>query len=169
MKKILTDAKFISGQKTTPPRDSEVLVLTPNIRTSQQRNGLFTKRKPKYGTRAYMYSSPPKFCNRYSSVFLYTDEKGKPYLARLKGFPCNSWRCSVCRPFKAKRLRRLLVEVIKLNNLDHLLTLTLESSKVPKKYSNKTGIYATYLFNRFRGIIVRKMRKGRGFRNESSF
>ncbi len=109
-----------------------------------------------------MRDAPPPFCCHYiKSAFISTDEKGKGYLVQIKGLPCNLWSCPVCGPKKAMRLKYILIDIIKLNNLDHILTLTLKPDRIPEKYLHpikKTGYFITYLFNRFRLTLQRKLK-----------
>ncbi|MBP9759307.1 hypothetical protein KBD45_06450 [Candidatus Dojkabacteria bacterium] len=148
--------KIINNSEASTSRDSGVLVLT-NIRTFQQNNSKEV-RKVRH-TKSKILSSPPYFCNKYKSVFLQKDNKGVIYSANSKGIPCNLWKCPRCRIQKAKKLRRILIEIIKLNKLDHLLTLTLDPNLIPKKLINNTGKYITYLFNWYITTLKRKFKK----------
>ena len=136
------DATDFSGSKETTTRVSETLVLTSNISFQQKRT------RANYGERSKIFGSPPYFCKRRKVVILKKDELGKVYSAQSKGIPCNSWSCPDCRVMKAKKLRGKLIEIIELNELNHLLTLTLDPSMIPTEYlgeTNKTGKYITYL------------------------
>ena len=153
---------MLNASDDASARVSEVLVLT-NIRTFQQEKRYdVRKKRSNYGKKSVVFSSPPYFCNRYRSVFLKADDSGNIYSAHSKGIPCNSWSCPNCRIWKAKKLRRELINIIKLNELDHILTLTLDPSRIPSAYLgeiNRTGKYITYLFNRYLVTLKRKMKK----------
>lgn len=162
MERKVFDAKKIGGYKDAPVRGSEPLVLT-DIRTFQQEKRYDVKKKrSNYGKKSFVFSSPPYFCNRNRAVFLKPDDSGDIYSAHSKGIPCNSWSCPNCRIWKAKKLRQELIDIIRLNELDHLLTLTLDPSSIPSEYLgeiNSTGKYITYLFNRYIGTLKSKMKK----------
>jgi hypothetical protein len=61
------------------------------------------------------------------------------------------------------KLKYLFKEVIQLNTLDHLLTLTLDPKKIPYEYLNENGNYThryiTKLFNHFLVTLKRKINK----------
>lgn len=143
------------------PRESEVLCST-SIISFQQKGKIFRSKKSNYGKQSHVFDSPPFFCNKNKFVILKKDNLGKFYSAISKSIPCNSWSCPDCRIKKAKKLRWKLINVIQLNNLNHLFTLTLDPSKIPNKYLgkvNSTGKYITYLFNWYITNLKRKMRK----------
>lgn len=144
------------------PRGSAVLVLT-NKRSFQQdeevKARMLASRKRHYGKPFRTKKDPPKFCRSYKSAFLTVDENGKAIKAQVKGIPCNTWACPYCQINKAYRLKFKLIEIIKLNNLDHLLTLTLDPSRIPYGYKFNTGKYISYLFNRYILSLKRKFNK----------
>jgi hypothetical protein len=147
-------------EKTATPRVSEELFWT-NIRTIQQ-NGSNKPRKNNYGKPARIYSSPPYFCKKHSIVLLKKDRNNKFYSAQSVGISCRMWSCPVCRISNAKKLRWLLIQVIKSNNLNHMFTLTLDPSKIPPKYLSKynsSGQFISFLFNRFMTYLKRLMKK----------
>jgi len=140
------------------PRVSEVLILT-NIRTFQQ-DALESRRKHK-GRPTFTQSIPPKFCGRHSYIAITNDDKGSNF--KLHKIYCKLYRCPRCQKVLAEKNRQLLKQVIELNHLDHLLTLTLDPKKVPVEYLNETENhthkYITKLFNKFVLYIKRKINK----------
>ncbi|AKM83229.1 hypothetical protein A2422_00275 [Candidatus Woesebacteria bacterium RIFOXYC1_FULL_31_51] len=151
--------EFVKSGSATP-RDSEVLCLT-NIRTIQQ-DGSNKPRKNNYGKPARIFSSPPHFCKKHHVVLLKKDRSNTFYSAQSFGISCNMWSCPVCRMSKTKKLRWLLIQVIKLNNLNHTFTITLDPSKIPSKYLtkyNSSGHYLSFLFNRFMTYLRRLMKR----------
>lgn len=164
-----------AGEKTNSPRDSAVLVLT-NKRTIQHnsfkygglRKQIERKEKglplltPKKTPRPYRkLSKPPNICGAIKSIFIETDANGIGVIHK-KGLPCNQWGCPRCGPRKVIQVRKLLIEIIRLNKLDRFLTLTLSLSQIPKEYLtpiNRTGKYISEMWNRFILTMKRRIKK----------
>lgn len=147
-------------------RSSETTLYLTNIRTFQQsekvREAIFSSRKKHFGKPFQIRTSPSRFCGRFKSAFIKVNNLGKAYLVNINGIPCKLWSCPNCGPKKATKLKYELIKLIKLNNLDHLLTLTLNPAFIPATYKqsgNRTGSYITYLFNRYMLTLKRKMKR----------
>lgn len=144
-------------KNTATPRVSEELCLT-NIRTFQQ----YKRSKSRYGQPSRQLTSPPHFCNKIKSVFIKTDNHGIPCIVRSSSIPCNLWSCPTCGIRKAKKLRKLLINIIQINNLCYMYTITLDPFKIPTSYLeryNSTGNYLSFLLNKYMLHIKRLMKK----------
>ncbi|OGD10602.1 hypothetical protein A2397_01345 [Candidatus Amesbacteria bacterium RIFOXYB1_FULL_44_23] len=158
------DAPVIcTAQENTPPRASgEVLILT-NKRTSQHDSSVdaWLSRQKNIGKLTTTRSIPPRFCGqrKYIAVF---NKNGKIFF-ETRVLYCRSWNCPKCQIFKAIQVKHKLHEVIVLNNLNHLLTLTLDPKIIPPEYLSENGNfthkYITKLFNHFLVTLKRKIHK----------
>lgn len=148
MKKEILDAET--------PCVSKVLVLTNNRSTQQNeliKQSMLETRKRNRGKPFCLKDKPPRYCKSTKSTFVSLDVKGNILKINFKNKPCNTWACPFCGPLKAIRLKYRITNLAILNELDHLMTLTLDPKLIPSEYIegyNETGLYITKLFNRFR-------------------
>lgn len=92
-------------------------------------------------------------------IFTIDPNTKKALSVKKYGILCNLWGCPYCGPRKAIYLKYLIVKLAVEYNLDHFLTITLVPSNIPSKYKGNTGMFISYLFNRFRLWITRKYGK----------
>lgn len=145
-------------------KENEVLFLT-SIRSFQQnRNNALIKeqisqriRETKNnlkGKRFQVKDKPPKFCKNHKMVLL-SCVNGEIEKARFTRIGCKSWTCPACCISKALKVKYLLRDVIRTNNLTYFLTLTLDPQRIPQEDKQDTHKYITKLFNHFVTILKR--------------
>lgn len=152
---------------------SQTLYLTNN-RTSQQNLSELQQKRKKYlalenrkikmsemrNKKFLPLAQPPSYCNRIEFASI-EYKNNKPVKVKFSHIPCKSWRCPVCAPKRVKAVKRLLVDVAILNNLNYFLTLTLDPKTVPMQYKDDTHAYITKIFNHFLTNLKRKKFKYR--------
>lgn len=71
---------------------------------------------------------------------------------------CKSWSCPDCAPHNAIRVRKLIEQVVLLNDLQYFFTLTLNPEKIPDEYKDNTHKYITSLFNKLMLYLKRELK-----------
>lgn len=147
----------------------DVRLFLTNIRTFQQyaspeeiaksKLALSLARARKRGQPFKVKDKPPRFCRSYRIAFV-NFSKGQLKDIQFTSVACKSWTCPACNAVKAMSVKYKLREVIIKNNLLYFLTLTLDPSLIPEKYTsarqNHTHKYITKLFNHFITVLKRK-------------
>lgn len=99
--------------------------------------------KKKFAMRAYSSA----FCNS-QKIVCFKIKNSKVESIEEKPSYCKSWACPACAPYNARRVRRLIEQVVLLNNLEYSFTFTLDPKTIPAEFKEDTHRYITWLFNK---------------------
>lgn len=95
-----------------------------------------------------------RYCGRYSLCGK-VDDSGTHRYVRLN---CKTWKCAYCAPRKAIQVRAAIAEAAVKNQLNKLLTLTLD----PKRCSaEESAVYIKQCWNKFR-VYLERLAKAEG-------
>jgi hypothetical protein len=125
----------------------------PSVVEAIKRSRLRNKNKP---FKPLHY--PTKYCaSQRNLVVTKNNLTGELLSAKSTPRYCKQWACSYCGPRMAVALKYKILELALKYKLDHFLTITLAPDRIPITYKNQTGKYISYLFNRFRLYVRRKI------------
>lgn len=130
------------------------ICLTNNRSFQQNVEKIKESKKRLKGKKFRIRINKPAFCRSRAIALIETNEN-KVNKIKYTGIPCNFWTCPDCCIKKALQVKYLLRDVIKLNNLNCFLTLTLDPKKIPTDYIDDTHKYITKIFNHFITILKR--------------
>jgi hypothetical protein len=146
----------LTGNRTSPqppeklPTDYSAVVTynrskSPRLNDNQlkARDSRSEIAEKKFAMRWY----PSAYCDS-QKIAIINVRNSKVESMTTKPSHCKSWACPVCAPYNARRVRRLIEQVVLLNNLEYFYTLTLSPGKIPKEYRKNTHKYMTLLFNK---------------------
>jgi hypothetical protein len=107
------------------------------------------------GKRFKTRSKAPRFCGSQPIASITIGQDGKKRV-KYSSVKCKSWGCPDCQLTQALKAKKLIHDVILLNNLVHFLTLTLDPVKLSDEEKQNTHRYITKKFNHFLTILKRK-------------
>lgn len=135
------------------PKDYLVFATYSYLENQKRVNSEFNKQKAREARRKLakkkfrMKLYPSAFCASQKLAF-FEISNSKLVSAEERPSRCKSWSCPRCASHNAWRVRRLLENVVLLNDLEYFFTLTLSPERIPLEYRDNTHKYITMLFNK---------------------